>query len=88
MLSKFNAAHSEMGTIRDFLEWLDAQRIELGTPSPMGRGLMHHFENREAMLMRYLELDPVKLENERRALLARFNLPDDMAPIDDGGKHG
>src|SRR4051812_4626888 len=67
-LEKFSGAHSTMETIRDFLEWLDGQKIELGKPNLSGRWLERHFEDREPMLMRYLELDPVKLENERREL--------------------
>lgn len=73
-MEKFSGAHATLETIRDFLEWCDGQKIELAAWTPHGTRMLPIIEGREGLLMRYLDLDPVKLENERRALLAHFNV--------------
>lgn len=69
-INKWAAAQPSLTVIRDFLEWCAEQKIELGKPNEGGRwALVPLVEDREAMLARYLEIDTVALENERRALL-------------------
>ena len=69
-LEKFSQAVPSMEVIRDFLDWCEAQKIELAEPTPSGKWLQPRIEGRETMLARYFEIDGTKLEKERRALLA------------------
>lgn len=68
-INKHASVLSHMNTVREFLEWLDGRQIELGSREFHGERLLPHHEDREAMLNRFFEIDTVKLENERRALL-------------------
>lgn len=70
-INKWAAARPTLAAIRDFLDWCETQKIELAVPTPSGRWLQPVGEDRERMLARYLEIDEAKLENERRALLAK-----------------
>lgn len=72
-LAKFADAAPSMQVIREFLEWLDAQSIDLAKLSPHGSRYLLHMEDREAMLHRYFNIDAVRLETERRALLRRVD---------------
>jgi hypothetical protein len=70
-LAKFANAHPSMEVIRDFINWLSGQDIELGTWTESGRWMLPVGEGLDTMLSRYFDIDTVKLENERRALLAK-----------------
>ena len=73
-LEKWADAQAELAPINDFLDWLEKNGIELAT--------MQHFDGarepklslmvqtRTTLLYRYVNVDPTKLENERRDLLA------------------
>ncbi len=60
-----------MRIIGDFLDWCEQQKIELAEPTPSGKWLQPRIEGREAMFQRYFGINGAKLENERRALLAK-----------------
>ena len=68
-LEKFADAVPSMEVIREFISWCEEQKIELAGPTPSGRWLQPHIEGLEHMMGRYFKINPVKLENERRALL-------------------
>lgn len=70
-LEKHADAVPSMRVIGDFLDWCEEQKIELAVPTPSGRWLQPHNEGREATFQRYFGIDANKLENERRALLAK-----------------
>lgn len=70
-LDKWSDAQHGLSTLRDFLSWCSAQKIELAVPTPSGKWLQPVVEDQERMLARYFEIDEQKLENERRALLAK-----------------
>lgn len=71
-LEKFADSLPSRQVLREFFEWLDGQKIELAVPRTESRWmLVPMVEDRERMLDRYFGVDATKLENERRALLAR-----------------
>jgi hypothetical protein len=70
-LAKFANAHQSMQVIRDFMEWLAGQKIELATWTESGRWMLPVGEGLDTMFARYFDIDTVKLEEERRALLAK-----------------
>lgn len=70
-LKKWAAAQPSLSTLRDFLEWLDEQKLEVAAWRPSGNWMMPVVEDRERMLARYLGIDLNALEHERRALLEK-----------------
>jgi len=61
--------------ISEFLEWLDTQGIVLARPDMVTKALPRCWhlpitERHESLLERFFGIDPVALENERRAMLA------------------
>ena len=69
-LDKWADARPSMDVIVDFLDWCGEQRIELADWRPNGMSMLPLIEDRASMLARYFKINTVKLENERRALLA------------------
>jgi hypothetical protein len=68
------AVNSESLAISEFLEWLEAEGISLSRPDPkVTRDGCWHLpitERHDSLLARFFGIDPVALENERRAMLA------------------
>lgn len=71
-LDKWADAQQALSTLRDFLSWCSAQEIELASFTPSGHRMLPISEDQERLLARYFEIDEQKLENERRALLAKL----------------
>jgi hypothetical protein len=69
---KMAAVQVESRAISGFLGWLDEQGIELceRAEGSFGGNLFPILTGREELLARYFDIDLVKVENERRALLA------------------
>lgn len=70
-LDKWSDAQPAMITLREFLEWLDRQKIELAVWRPHGTSMLPITEDRERLLARFLEIDEAELERERRAILKK-----------------
>jgi hypothetical protein len=71
-LEKWNDGYATRHTILDFLDWLENQKIELARPRTDGRwALVPINETRVTLFYRYFNVDPTKLENERRELLEK-----------------
>jgi hypothetical protein len=69
---RLHALRSERDTVMEFLDWLQEQGIQLGRydHNYYDGGLMVAVNRtHEQVVMDFLEIDPVALENERRALL-------------------
>lgn len=67
-IAKHAEAMQAMVVISEFLDWCAEQRIELARMGQFER--LHPLtEGQLAMLQRYFDIDAVKLENERRALI-------------------
>jgi hypothetical protein len=71
-LAKLEERSPDIAVVRDFFEWLDEQGLDL---CRVERGPGHDrylpvFETRDATLYRFAGIDPIAIENERRALLA------------------
>lgn len=69
-LNDWACAQPSMEAVRDFLDWCEAQKIELAQWQVDRKWPVPITEGREAMLARWQGIDTRKLENERRALLA------------------
>jgi len=69
-LDKWADAQTEMTVILYFLDWLEAQRMEIAVPRETGNWLRPITESRTEMLYRYFKINAVKLEHERRALIS------------------
>lgn len=74
--TKLSNNHDEVSAILDFLEWLGGEKIQLGKYGQRG-DLMYHMtpiaESAQSLVYRFLDIDPVKLEEERRDMLRRLN---------------
>lgn len=77
-LEKFADSLPSRQVLREFFEWCDGQKIELGVPRTEGLApaatsgrwaLVPLTEDRERMLDRYFGVDATRLEDERRSLL-------------------
>lgn len=72
---KLSAVRPEMMKITTFVEWLEEQGIKLCSPDDGGgmfsSGYAPVSESVEKILHRYFEIDPKKLEDERRLILER-----------------
>lgn len=70
---KLVAVRAESQAIGQFLDWLEEQGIFLASDQKVERRrekvTLPVYEGKEQMLARYFEIDLVKVENERRALL-------------------
>jgi len=71
---------NEWNAIYPFLEWLSQEKdIHLCRPGPKESWLRDHFqpigESWENLLYEYFEVNPTKLEEERRAILAELANP-------------
>jgi hypothetical protein len=75
-LDKWAEALPTRNTVREFLEWLDAQKLEVAAWLPSGTRMLPVLEDRERLLDRYFDIDAARLERERVALL----------PVDSGRK--
>lgn len=70
-IAKYADTLPTRNTLRDFLEWLDSEKIELAKARPSGIWYVPLIEGREHLFDRYLGINARELECERRALLAR-----------------
>jgi hypothetical protein len=70
MLDRWATTANDRRTIEDFLDWLEAQRIEPCQWSEGARWPIPMVEGRAGLLNRYFEIDARRLDEERRALLA------------------
>lgn len=55
--------------LQDFIEWLGEQRLEVAAWNDRGTYMRPVTEMPDRMIDRFLGIDPVALENERRELL-------------------
>lgn len=68
--TKVRATRDEKLTIEEFLDWAAKGGVELCTAMPGGGGRFYPMvQTRETLLMKYFEIDPKKLEAERREIL-------------------
>jgi hypothetical protein len=75
---KLHRVSGDVSTLHEFLEWLASNGLQVcrleETGQFDGNGPVEHYfpirEQREALVQRFFEIDPVKLEQERRAMLA------------------
>lgn len=70
-LEKVKVTHQDSQKITEFIEWLNGQNIELCSFNESGRKEIYWPVqiDMEKLLADYFEIDLVKVENERRALL-------------------
>lgn len=64
-LRELAARGDDKRTLEEFLEWLESQRLEIKT-FPYGESISESPEN---LIYRFLEIDPRKVDEERRALI-------------------
>lgn len=69
-IEKWAEEQGRLAVVREFLEWLDEQRLEVAAWKPSGNACLPIIEDREHLLARFVGVDLQKLEVERRALLA------------------
>lgn len=72
-LSKFS---DERGAVLEFLEWAEGEGVHLMRWAEKG-SLAYFAEARDTLIYRWLEIDPDKLEQERRDMLASLRGEDD-----------
>lgn len=83
-LKKWRWAEEEVAVVNDFLDWCEQQRIELAVPRTEGRWSLVPIDcTRTTLLYRYLGIDPTKLENERREILASVQRGPELKTLDD-----
>lgn len=70
-LEKWSYVQPEIGVLNDFLDWCEQQKIELAVPRETGNWWAPVNCTRTTLLYRYFGIDMTKLEDERRAVLAR-----------------
>lgn len=74
--NKLRSLSQERAVISDFLEWLRSNnRWICESWGTFGRFDAIH-ESDDSLIMRFLEIDPVKLEEERREMLAALQEPE------------
>lgn len=71
-LARLEEVQAQEAAILDFLDWCEAQGMELGMWIASGRYMRPVGISREQLLAGHLGVDLKVLENERRALLASF----------------
>lgn len=65
--------------LQDFIEWLGEQKLKVAAWSPLGTQMHPVTEMPDRMIDRFLGIDPVALENERRELLDAVRAPAEQA---------
>lgn len=70
---KLGRVHEQIVTITQFMEWLSSEHVMLGKYlADWAESFQPISENTDQLLYRYFEIDPQKLEQERRAMLEKL----------------
>lgn len=72
--SKLAISIQEANAIGDFLQWLEERGIRLARPHGQFSELMPIGESKDALLYAYLDIDPIKLEQEKRDMLDHLRM--------------
>lgn len=68
-MAKWDKAHNEAQAILSFHEWLSSKRFQLAYYPPDREHLYPINQTWDNLVYEYFEIDPTKLEHERRDLL-------------------
>lgn len=84
---KLSRLKEERGAVQEFLDWAEGEGMHLMRWGARG-GQAYPVFGRDDIIYRWLEIDPTKLETERRAMLASMRGPREagMVELDDGNK--
>lgn len=70
--AKLSTHHNDILELQRFLDWCEEENVDqvvLGKRDTMGEVDEIHGRERELLIYKYFEIDPKKLEDERRAML-------------------
>lgn len=69
---KIKALNGANQTVGDFIEWLGTQRMEIAVHDPRYDCLVPCLKSRDALIASFFDINPVRLEAEKVAILEEF----------------